>query len=309
MIQHVDRMLRQVLLDGVPALRPAANTLATADQIRFQAPDDAWNDDRRNILVDNTPVNVLDVYLIDVREARKLRSNERFADRSNGVAVSELAPFRVDCHYLVTAWSPVEQTPPLEPMLDEHALLAETLAALAQRRPLVPAQVLRTADLANLPESLRDESLPMQVAPADGFPHLGEFWTSMGRRGGRWRPGAYVVVTVPLPLDATVLGPPVTAAIADVAVEAGAAERLGVIGGTALDVRGGGARPLPGADVTLEYASGSVFRTIADDDGRFRFSALAPGAYTLHGHAAGLATATAPVVVPSSSGTYDLPFD
>lgn len=308
MIQHVDTMLRQVLLDGVPSLRPAPNTPAVAEQVHFQAPDDAWNDTRLTIVVDHVPVNVLDVYLVDVREARKLRTNERFVDERNGVAVSEPAPFRVDCHYLVTAWSPVDQTLPLEPTLDEHALLAEALAALAERRPLVPAQVLRSADLQKLPASLQDESLPMQVAPPEGVPHLGEFWTAMGRRGGRWRPAAYVVVTVPLPLGVTVLGPPVTAAIADTAVEGGAPERLVAIGGTALDVRGGGAQPLPGADVTLESASGSVFRAIADDEGRFMFTALAPGSYTLHGRAAGLAGATAPVVVPSPSGKYDLSF-
>jgi hypothetical protein len=307
MIEHVDATLRQVLLDGVPALRPAEDTAATVDQVRFQVPDQAWEDERQNITVDSTPVNALNVFLLDLREARALRSNQRVVARRNGVSVSEPAPFRVDCHYLVTAWSPVEQTPPFEPTLDEHKLLAQVLAALAQHCPLKPRQVLRTADLANLPPELRDEALPMQVAPADGFPQLGELWAAMGR-GGRWRPGAYVIVTVPLALEASVLGPPVTAVIADTSVEDGAPERLVVIGGTALDVRGGGAVGLPGADVVLESAAGSVLRTIADAQGRFTFGALTPGAYTLRGHAAGLAQAEASIAVPSPSGSHDLRF-
>ena len=120
MIEHVDTILRQLLLTEVPALRPAPNTPATADQVRFQPPDEAWRGELKNIVVNTTPVNALNVYLLDLREARRLRSNERVVEQRNGVDMREPAPFRVECHYLVTAWSPVEETPSLEPTPDRH---------------------------------------------------------------------------------------------------------------------------------------------------------------------------------------------
>jgi len=307
MIDHVDTILRQVLLDEVPALRPSASTLATQDQVRFQAPDDAWRGELPNIVVNNTPVNALNVYLLDVREARKLRSNERIVEERDGVAVREPAPFRVDCHYLITAWSPIQTTPTLEPTFDEHRVLAQVLVALARRSPLAPTRVLSSAQLAQLPLRLQQEQLPTHVAPADGFPKLGELWAAMGA-GARWKPGAYVVVTVPLTTEATVLGLPVTAVIADTGIEDAAPERLVVIGGTALDVRGGRSLALPGASVVLDAATGTVARTVADGDGRFVFAALVPGPYTLRGHTPGFAQAETRLVVPSSSGTHDLLF-
>lgn len=307
MIEHVDSILRQLLRTEVTALRLDPTKPAEEEQVRFQAPDDDWRGDLPNLNVGGTPVNALNVYLFDLREARRLRSNERIVEQRNGIDVREPAPFRVDCHYLITAWSPAEQTPALEPAVDEHVMLAQVLAALARRSPLSPARDLTSAQLAAIPQRLQRELLPTEVAPSEGFPKLGELWAAMGD-DARWKPGAYLIVTVPLVSEATVVGPPVTAVIADTAIEAGGAERLVVIGGTALDQRGGGSVPLPGAAIAIESAAGVLARAIADDQGRFVFDGLTPGVYTLRGHAPGLAPASAPVTVPSPNGNHDLPF-
>ena len=52
------------------------------------------------------PVNANNVYLVDLSENRKFRSNERVRNFSNGVVTEEPAPVRMDFHYLVSAWSP-----------------------------------------------------------------------------------------------------------------------------------------------------------------------------------------------------------
>src|SRR5262245_21784899 len=48
----------------------------------------------------------LDLFLYDVRENRDLRSNEWWSGRRNdGTSFRKRAPVRIDCSYLVTAWS------------------------------------------------------------------------------------------------------------------------------------------------------------------------------------------------------------
>ncbi|HMN28756.1 MAG TPA: hypothetical protein PKE45_11455, partial [Caldilineaceae bacterium] len=46
---------------------------------------------------------------------------ERIRHFENGTAYDQPAPERLDCHYLISAWSPTDVTPQLEPILDEHA--------------------------------------------------------------------------------------------------------------------------------------------------------------------------------------------
>src|SRR5262249_23041582 len=112
MLADLDTVLRHLFLSQVP-------TLTTEDQIRFQPPDQDW----RNALANLGSRMALNVYLLDLRENRRLRSNERVRSVETGVAVDAPAPARIDCHYLITAWSPAQQTTDPEPTVAEHGLL------------------------------------------------------------------------------------------------------------------------------------------------------------------------------------------
>ena len=101
MIDHLDTLLHRLFRDSIAELTSDA-------QVRFQPPDEDWRALVPTITdAAGNPANSLNVYLADLRENRKLRSNARertVVDRE----VFETPPARrVDCHYLISAWSPV----------------------------------------------------------------------------------------------------------------------------------------------------------------------------------------------------------
>src|SRR5689334_3245941 len=105
MLNLLDNLLRAILMDGVPALQevqqgqpPAA---VSEDQVRFEPPDDQW----RNYVRNTIQRNAFNVYLIDLRENRKLRSNERVRTFDQGFVYETPIPVRLDCHYLISAYS------------------------------------------------------------------------------------------------------------------------------------------------------------------------------------------------------------
>src|SRR5262245_48655344 len=105
MIHHLDNLLRHLFLAQLV-------DITSEDQVGFQPPDEDWRGH-----VTNLQHNALNVYLVDLRENRKLRSNERARAVQNGMVSETPAPRRVDCHYLITAWSPAEITLAVEPAL------------------------------------------------------------------------------------------------------------------------------------------------------------------------------------------------
>ena len=130
MLKQLDKLLRQTILNaGISGL--------TANAIGFQPPDERWRS-----FVHGQAAIALNIYLVDLRENRKLRSNEQIRRFENGIFTDEPVPPRIDCHYLITAWSPAQPTPAVEPTLDEHALLYDVTAALLRSDPLQPSQIL-----------------------------------------------------------------------------------------------------------------------------------------------------------------------
>src|SRR2546430_6545396 len=99
MIQYLDNLLRHLFLAQIAEI-------TSEDQVSFQPPDENWRGH-----VTNLQRNALNVYLVDLREDRQLRSNERVRAVQNGIVSETPAPRRVECHYLITAWSPAEITP------------------------------------------------------------------------------------------------------------------------------------------------------------------------------------------------------
>jgi len=296
-LDQLDNALRQLFLDQVPGL-------TSETQVRFQPPDDDWR-----TAVTNLNRNALNVYLMDLRENRKLRSNEWMDVPHNGFTSHEPPPGRVDCHYLITAWSPAAVTPPVEPTIDEHLLLYQALAVLMANAPINPSRIYPpgSAALAAVDPLIRDADLPTQVVPSDGFAKLAEFWGAMGAND-RWKPAVYLVVTMPVALRADLTGPLVTTRIIEFR-QSGRPETAEVwiqIGGTVRDPAGG---PVPGAWVALETPAGAPLQTAeANGVGRFTFGALRASSYRLRARANGFAEVARVLSVPTESGEYDLRF-
>jgi hypothetical protein len=312
MIGNLDSVLGQLLKENVTLLRAGTPATVTAEQISFQPPDDG---DWRGHLTALGTRKALNVYLFDLRENRRLRSNERVRSVHDGIASDEPAPARMDCHYLITAWSPA--TEDQGRTLEEHQLLHEVANVLMNNAPLVPRKVFSPAPLpAGFPVRLADAELPSVVAPPDGFPKLAEFWGAMGVQH-RWKPAIYLIVTVPVLLETEISGPVVTTSITQYLQrdKPETAEVWIQIGGHVLDtvnpLPDGSPRPVAAARVEIRDAvSGELAeQTETDVAGRYRFVRLRAGRYKLLASAPGLTMASPrAVVVPSLTGEYDLKF-
>ena len=313
MLVLLDELLRNMLMSGVQGLKaqtgaPGAQVPVVKDQIGFRAPDHEWTKDIGNLML-----NGFNVYLVDVRENRKLRSNERSRNVTNGVAYEDPAPTRLDCHYLISVWSPTSAlTVTVEPVLDEHALLYEAAAVLMQNAPFNPSRVYpaNSGPLNAWPARFRDADLPTVIAPSEGFPKLAEFWGTMGT-GNRWKPVVYLVITIPVELLLEVAGPMVTTTITEYR-QVGSQEPGEVwiqIGGTVINTRVNPPIVVPGTWVQLETPAGKPLQTTeSDSEGRFKFGNLQAGHYRLRAWAVSLGERLPPVdiEVPSPIGSYDI---
>ena len=295
MIPSVDATLRRLFETRVPLL--AAGGPVTLDQVGFQPPDAAWRTHVKGLGTDRA----LNAYLVDLRENRRLRSPDRTTRiDAGGHEIQRPLPVRVDCHYLVTAWSNAQEDQGRTS--DEHELLHETLTALVGAQPLVPREVFAPAALpGGFPDLIAGAELPTVVARDEGFPKLAEFWGTMGDRVA-WKPAVWLVVTVPVPLPSHDAGPLVTATITrylpggDELVNAGG------------EVRDGAGDPVGGAWVRLhtEPAGALVARAVTGADGRFVFTGLVAGSYRLIAGAAGAGADDRAIEIPSTTGEHDL---
>jgi hypothetical protein len=322
MIDHADLLLFRLFRWRVAAL-------SADSQVRFQPPDDDWRTAVPGIAdIDGNPAPSLNVYLADLRENRRLRSNER--ERTTvGADIFETPPARrVDCHYLISAWSPVAVSPGTEPAIDEHALLAEAALALGRHDPLDPVALCAATrpglPAIPVPPALVDEQLPVTLLPTEGFAKLGEFWGTMGQTH-RWKPCVYAVVTVALTEPPVRAGPAVTTIFTRTLqrdVAATARTRFH-IGGT-VRVSLAQAHPVPLAWVELMTPLDALMRIErADALGRFVFADVPAGDYHLRARVAALPlppsppappqpaqpiSPVRPVTVPEPTGSYDIVF-
>jgi hypothetical protein len=264
----------------------------------------------------NMNAMALNVYLADVRENRKLHSNERLRTVDAGTIFTERAPERMDCLYLISAWSPAQPAGGVEPTLDEHALLYEAAAVLTLEGDLTPSRVYPPGnlDLAAWPPRFHDVALPMHVLRDESALKLGDFWSSMGN-GVRWRPVVAITVTLPIALVREVSGPMVTTMLTRYRVSGlPLTDELWMhIGGQVVDratpLPNGDPSPVAGAWVRLETLTGVlVRRAVTDDMGRFRLDQLRAAQYRLRTGAVGLGEQTRLVDVPTETGEYDLVF-
>lgn len=185
MIADLDRTLETLLRQELPA--------ALVDQvtISFATPDDQFPPS-------SVPLPAIDLFLYDVRENLELRSTEWLLERdAEGASRKVPAPVRVDCSYLITAWSAESSTSRAQ---DEHRLLSEVLLVFA-RHSTLPAGVLQ-GQLAG-----QDPPLPSSTLQPGRLQSMAEFWQALG---GKPKAALNYTVTMAVePREPVEAGPPV----------------------------------------------------------------------------------------------------
>lgn len=301
MIDSLDTLLRDLIQSRLTAL-------AGPSQVAFEPPNEDWR-----LAVVGAGEERLNLYLHDIRENLKLRSNARLREPLNGGYVERGVSPRLDCRYLVTAWSPATFAPPMvEPTRHEHELLAQLAAVLFRHRPLVVADVYAPGPVPGaIPAALQAQPLPLEVALSDGLRGPGDFWATM--KVG-WKPALELTVTIPVELDEPDWESPAVTTLSVDTRQRHAADTARAwlsIGGCVL--AGGEALPVGQAWVELRGLDPPAIqnvtrRLVTRADGRFLFSRIASGRYQLRAVAPELGEQPREVDVPSPSGEYDVRF-
>jgi len=306
MIDHLDTLLHRLFRASIAEL--------TADaQVRFQPPDDAWRAMVPSISdAAGNPANSLNVYLVDLRENRKLRSNER-ERMAVGSDIFEVPPARrVDCHYLISAWSPVAVSAAIDSTTDEHGLLAEVARVLGAADELDPVAIYALSNPPAAPPAvIADERFPLTLLPVEGFPKMAEFWGTMGE-GHRWKPVVHAVITVALTESPVRAGPMVTTTLTRTLQRdlPDTANELMHIGGTVYDTAVLPRQAVPLAWVELLTPANAQRQvTRADALGRFVFADVPAGPWRLRASSTPQGvTVPRDIAVPEPSGHYDIEF-
>lgn len=294
-------------------LRSRVSQLIDDTQIRFEPPDDAWRTYLSGLSIDGSPAIALNVYLIEVRENRDLRSNRRTRSARDGIVTVSVAPQRIDCHYWLTAWSGATASASVEPTLEEQQLLYDVTATFMNTE-LRPRAVFAPNPLpAGFSVVIADEALPFEVVPPEGHPKIPEIWSTFSTP---YRPGVHLVVTLPVVLDRPAISHEVTTSLVDARPTVGipsGLDRRARIAGRVLDSRhplpDGSPAPVGNATIVLLTRTGlAVTQTLSSSAGEFTFGNLAPGPYRLRTSTPGLGTMINDIEVPSPSGLYDLTY-
>jgi len=179
MIDDLDKTIEELLR------RELAPALLEQVGISFGAPD-----------ADFPPAAVtlpaIDLFLYDIRENLELRNTQWVIDRqNNGSAKKWRSPVRIDCSYLITAWSSESST---SRAMDEHRLLSEVIKVLI-RYPVLPEVLLQG--------SLRGQEppLPSSTLQPGRLQSVAEFWQALG---GKPKAALNYTVTIGVPVEAPV---------------------------------------------------------------------------------------------------------
>jgi hypothetical protein len=285
LIDYLDDLLRTLLSTRIPGL--------PVNQISFSAPDGDW----RKTISGSLGI-VLDVYLIELYTNAELHSNEVFMQGSGINQKSVRAPTRLNCRYLISAWSPVNPTPLIEPAIEEGVLLHQVTTVLTEALPFDAKAIYDPNPVpAGFPPDMLAPPLPAVVNPTEPFDKLSDFWHRMETI---WKPVVDLVVTIPVLYAPRLSGPPVTTLFSEYGtVDEPELEEMTAIGGV---VTASG-QPVAGAWVRLVELDQTM---TTDAAGQFIFEGIRRGAYTLTGGAPGHATVTRAIEVPSLSGEYNL---
>lgn len=211
----------------------------------------------------------LNFFLHGLRENRDLRSSVPIVKPSDHHYLKSAPPTRMDCTYLVTAWS--SKSGELK-IAEEHRLLGAALLWLS-RFPTVPDTVLHG--------SLRDPpqlyAVTMELAQTQADESLAHFWSALGIAPRSTFP---LTVTIAMQYSPQVQEELPRVEAIDIR---GVSTVHPVLTGRILDAA---LTPVPGADITVVEKNQ---RTTSDQRGGFVFDDLSFGTYTLlirvHDHA------------------------
>jgi hypothetical protein len=179
MIDDLDRTVQELLT------RELSPTLVEQVDISFAAPDSEFPPS-------SVTLPAVDLFLYDVRENMELRDTQWILDRKNdGTATRTRSPVRVDCSYLITAWSSESST---TRALDEHRLLSEVMKVLL-RHPTLP-EVLLQGTLKG-----QEPPLPATTLQPGRLQSVGEFWQALG---GKPKAALNYTVTIGVVPDRTI---------------------------------------------------------------------------------------------------------
>lgn len=183
MFADLDRTIEALLKADLPS------NLASQVSVSFVVPDEKFPPN-------TVTMPAINLFLFEVHENAELRSAEPLLERrTDGGVIRNPPPARLDCHYLVSAFS--QQQAGYE--LEEHTVLGATLTVLMRHRVL-PAQVLYG--------SLAGKTPPVRAATARKDAAKAELWQALNRRP---RASFYYTLTVALDVATTPPGPdPVT---------------------------------------------------------------------------------------------------
>jgi hypothetical protein len=182
MFHDLDTTIKRILDDP-----PAPQQLREAE-VSFETPKQGYAPAQQEV----------NLFLHQVKENLELRDLVPIRSQVGGVTQQRRPPLRVDCTYMVSAWSPNANA---TGVVEEHRLLGQALLWLS-RFPTIPPGYLAGA-LVGQPFPA-----PTLVAQLDGDRHSGEFWSALGIAP---RPTFSLTVTIALDLDVPITtGPPVT---------------------------------------------------------------------------------------------------
>jgi hypothetical protein len=180
MLDDLDRTLRALLIEDLP--RVIERIQPDGFEIKFDVP----NRELKSRLTKPT----LSLYLYNIQENRDLRGRTWDQARENGSIATRRPPVRLDCQYMVTAWS--------NEVEDEHRLLTGAARVLF-RNPTLPEGVLQGALADGYP-------ITTEVAQPVSLKDVVDIWSVLDND---LRPSVRVTVTVPLDVDIEYVTPPV----------------------------------------------------------------------------------------------------
>jgi hypothetical protein len=267
--QDLDATLKAMFAD--PA---APGDLRNAD-VSFDTPDRDYK----------PSLATLNLFLHEVAENRALRDEARVLERAGSTYTSRLPSLRLDCTYLITAWSP--QTAGLKAQ-EEHRLLGLALAWLS-RFPVIDDRFLQ----GTLKSPVQPYPLSTMVAQTKEGQPMGEFWSALG-----------VPPRAAFSLTVTITAEPFDqveqfAAVQGVHVQTTSLSQPALTG----QVLDHALAPVAGATVAVAETGGHV---ISGPDGGFSFAGLAFGTYTLRVQAGGDADQQVPVTYAAGSQIHNV---
>jgi hypothetical protein len=275
MLDDLDATLRALLAD------PAAPADLRAADVSFDTPDGNFRPAQPTV----------NFFLLEVTENRELRDEARIVARARAGAgyTSRLPSMRVDCTYLVTAWS--SHSGGFKPQ-EEHRLMGHALTWLSR---------FLVIDESHLQGGLKTPPQPypvsLVVARTKENQGMGHFWSALGIAP---RPAFPLTVTIAVePFDEVERIPEVRA----IRLEQTEIDHP-LLSGRVLDDE---LAPVPNATVALVGTDGGTVATrTSDDRGTFAFPDVEFGAYRLMARAPGHTEWERSVLYTRTSQVHDL---